>query len=268
MRQDDSFETSSKSTTTTLLEKDVETEQEQTHENAFKELNLFSSTVLAQAEKEAQEQEKPKSQTASKNEVLEALKQKIEEERIQNAMRLEEERKKLEEQQQQEEQVSQEEQTNQDVEEQVESLYNSSLSVEAQGEDEISESISSVTNDKAKGYKFRFRLLTGVFCCLVAILTGWIVSNSIQIASTSSQVATEVAKSNEYSANVLEYMRKIDSIERKTQGTPPNPEDGNLLPVEEVITITPQALDEPTEYEHESNWFDKICNWLRNLFGG
>ena len=262
MRQDDGFNSSHESMITTI-EKEQAFEQEQSHESNFKELNLFSSSVLAQAEKEAKEQEKPKAQTTSKNEVLEALKQKIEEERIQNALRLEEERKKLEEKAQQEEQLENEEQNNQDIEEQVESLYNSSLS-----EEEIKDSISSATNEKTKSYKFRFRLLTGVFCCLIAILTGWVIGNSIEIANTSSQIASQVAQGKEYEANVVKYMYKISNIENKTQGTPPNPEDGNLLPIEEVITITPQALEEPTEYEHESNWFDKICNWLRNLFGG
>ena len=267
MRQDDGFNSSRESMIATI-EKEPELEQEQSHENNFKELNLFSSSVLAQAEKEAKEQEKPKLSTASKNEVLEALKQKIEEERIQNAQRLEEERKKQEEQALQEVEQKQEEQNSQEIEEQVESLYNSSLSVESQGEEEIKNSISSATNEKTKSYKFRFRLLTGVFCCLIAILTGWIIGNSIEIANTSSQITTQIAQGKEYEANVAKYMYKIDQIDRKTQNTPPNPEDGNLLPIEEVITITPQALEEPTEYEQESNWFDKICNWLRNLFGG
>ena len=266
MRQDDDFQSSSGTTTATLVEDKVESKQHQSRESVFKELNLFSSTVLAQAEKEVQEQEKPKSSLASGNEALEALKQKIEQERIQNALKLEEERKKLEEKEQ--EQANETEQSEQQVDEQVESLYNSSLSLESQGEEEIKNSISSVTNEKSKGYKFRFRLLTGVFCCLIAILSGWIIGNAIEISSTSSQIATQVTQGEEYNVNIAKYLQKIASLDSKTKDTPPNPEDGNLLPLEEVITITPQPLDEPTEYEKESNWFDKICNWLRNLFGG
>ena len=83
--------------------------------------------------------------------------------------------------------------------------------------------------------------------------------------STSNQIATETANQQEYNVNIAEYLSKISRLDNDTSQTP---DDDSLLPIDEIITITPQPLENPTEYEEESNWFDSICNWLRNLFGG
>ena len=38
---------------------------------------------------------------------------------------------------------------------------------------------------------------------------------------------------------------------------------------DDSIEITDiKFVEDTTGYESESNWFDKICNWLSNFFGG
>ena len=64
-----------------------------------------------------------------------------------------------------------------------------------------------------------------------------------------------------------EYLSKISRLDSDVSQSD-GPQDDSLFPIDEIITITPQPLEDPTAYEEESNWFDSICNWLRNLFGG
>ncbi|MBO5884214.1 MAG: hypothetical protein J6Q51_00285, partial [Clostridia bacterium] len=146
--------------------------------------------------------------------------------------------------------------------EQIESLYSTSLSIESTSDEQLQEELGSYSKKDSKSYKFRFRLATGVFCCLLALLGGWIIGNVIQIASTN----TEISKATEYSMDLKDLIKNISRTDQEQ--TPAKPSDGTLLPIEEVIPITPLPVEEPTEYEEESNWFDKICNWLNNIFGG
>ena len=155
-----------------------------------------------------------------------------------------------------------------DIESKVESLYNSSLSINSSQDENIAKEIDTYTNSKTKNYQFRIRLLTGVFCCICAILGGWIIGNAIDIASTSSQISSEVAKGEEYKVNIVEYLAKISKLDSANETSPPPSGEGALIPIDEIIPITPQPLEDTTAYTEESNWFDKICNWFKNLFGG
>ena len=146
------------------------------------------------------------------------------------------------------------------------SIYDASLLETDTKEQIMEEELDTYSNSNTKSYKFKFRLLTGVFCCIMAILTGWIIGNAIEISTTTSQIGQEVTKQGDYNVNIADYMNKI----RKLDDNMKNSENGNeaLSPIEDIIPITPEPLDNPTEYEEESNWFDKLCNWFRNLFGG
>ncbi len=275
MNEDDRLQSIRGYSTTTVLEREEQVQQPT--KDTLPELNLFSSsalnqTIVSQPETKLVQQTTPAidTETSDKvkrdNEKLEKLKQKIEQERQENAQKLELERQRMEQEQQQQAEEQQVQMDEEEIEEQVESLYNSSLSIEASGEE--NEELSAMAKDKSKSYKFRFRLMTGVFVSIVAILSGWLIGNAVQISETTSQIATEVAQGEEYNVNIAKYLQKIASLDGKAKDTPPDAESGSLLPIEEVIPLTPQPLEEPTEYEQQSNWFDKICNWFKNLFGG
>ena len=149
---------------------------------------------------------------------------------------------------------------------QAESLFGEIDKIEGSNEEEIEEEIQTYTKPNPKGYSFRLRLCTGVMCLLIALFGGWIIGNAIEIASTSAQIAeTEIAK-EAYEANLVSYLQKISQLDNWNDNNVNS--DSSLLPIEEIIPITPTPLEDPTAYERESNWFDKICNWLSNLFGG
>lgn len=167
------------------------------------------------------------------------------------------------------ENVEQKQSLEQQVEEQqiqTESLFGEIDKIEDSNQEEIEEEIQAYTKSNNKGYSFRMRLCTGVMCLLIALFGGWIIGNAIEIASTSAQIAeTEIAK-DAYEANLISYLQKISQLDNWNDNNVNS--DSTLIPIEEIIPITPTPLEDPTSYERESNWFDKICNWLSNLFGG
>ena len=226
-------------------------------------LNLFSKNVLQNTEIESKKQEPPIIQQKVEKPVVQKNTETIiQKPTIKN---VEVEDKKEQEISMDKEKVDK---NDENIENQVESLYNSSLSIQSTTDENIKKELNTYDNSKPKGYQFRIRLLTGVFCCIFAILGGWIIGNAVDIASTSSQISSEIAKGEEYKVNIVEYLAKISKLDSANESSPPPSGEGALIPIDEIIPITPQPLEDTTAYTEESNWFDKICNWFKNLFGG
>lgn len=119
-------------------------------------------------------------------------------------------------------------------------------------------------NAAPKNSGFRTKVFAGAFACLIALFGGWVISNTVNIANTYNSIGIENATSE---ANQLKIGKLIKEINALDNDREPNP-DSTLVPIEDIIPITPLPLENPTSYERESNWFDKICNWLSNIFGG
>lgn len=251
-----------KSTQTIVLDKptkSAESTQPQPSVHTALNINLFSSDSLTKKQPETT----AVTESQDKDEKLEKLKQQI------MQTQREKQQKELEikkaEKEQQKAEAKKEEQKEEEQEKVVESLYDASLLIKPSENEDVEKELQNLTNEGQKSYKFRFRLLTGVFCCIMAILVGWIIGNSIELATTSEQIASSTATQEEYNVNIAEYLSKISRLDKQK---PDGPSDDSLLPIDEIITITPQPLEDPTAYEEESNWFDSICNWLIHLFGG
>ena len=185
--------------------------------------------------------------TPTKQDVVEETPAKIEEETVETI-----------------EQTLEEQVENQKIE--SESLFGEIDKIETSNEEEIQEEIQAYTKPNPKGYSFRMRLCTGVMCLLIALFGGWIIGNAIEIASTSAQIAETEMTKDLYEANLVSYLQKISQLDNWNDNNINS--DSTLIPIEEIIPIIPTPLEDPTAYERESNWFDKICNWLSNLFGG
>lgn len=258
MEQDKNLE--SRTSTTVLVEPETSVQKD----DSYKKLNLFSRDVLENAkisqpsQLNVQQNQTDQSQTIAPS-GLEKIKEHI---KISHYGTYIPEVEETVEPEIENEIV---EETNIDEEyetEQIDSLYSTSLSIESTSDEQLQEELNSYSKKDSKSYKFRFRLATGVFCCLLALLGGWIIGNVVQIASTS----TQITSATEYSVNLKDLISNISRTDQEQ--TPAKPSDGTLLPIEEIIPITPLPVEEPTNYEEESNWFDKICNWLNNVFGG
>ncbi len=195
---------------------------------------------------------------------LNEIKEKIAKEQLRKQQE-EQEKLKQEKTQEQEQEIEKDDQKTE--EQKLDDLFADSLEIKETQDKQLEKQINENSSSKPKSYKFRFRLLGCVFACLVALSGGWIIGNVVDIVKTNAEIA-EVAQSNsEYSANLAKLINKISKIKTGEQH-PDDADKGSLLPIEEIIPITPEPLEDVTAYEQHSNWFDKICNWLKNLFGG
>lgn len=115
---------------------------------------------------------------------------------------------------------------------------------------------------KTKLGQFRLKLFTFVFCAIMAVTTGWVITNAVRISNVNKAIETV---QTEHSANVIKLknnIEKLDDLDDNPQ------ESSDLQKVETIITVQPLPLENPTDYQETTNWFDSLCNWISGLFGG
>ena len=101
-------------------------------------------------------------------------------------------------------------------------------------------------------------------CAVVCILTclgGWAIYNATQIKTLTAEAE---AKSYQYQINVITVASNISKLDDLT-----NPNSiTNLEELEKanIVEIIPRETVAPQVIEKQSNWFDRVCNWLSNLF--
>lgn len=126
--------------------------------------------------------------------------------------------------------------------------------------------INNVIPKPKKNFSFRIKLVTGVYCILVALFGGWVISNTINISNTNASLYETTTKTKEINNNILEIVSDIKQLDNASS----NPEDETIVVkiITEEIDITPEAITEPNQYEAQSNWFDVACDWISGIFGG
>lgn len=129
----------------------------------------------------------------------------------------------------------------------------------------IKSELANANSAPKKSYSFRIKLVTGVYCILVALFGGWVIGNAVDIAQTNSSLYETVSSNQELNAEIGKIVLKIKNFDSASK----NPEDGGILTemATEVIDVIPEEIIQPNEYVVESNWFDVLCNWLAKLFG-
>lgn len=117
-----------------------------------------------------------------------------------------------------------------------------------------------------KNYSFRIKLVTGVYCIIVALFGGWVISNIVNINQTNSAINSIAVETEQVNSNILEIISKIKELDTASG----NPDNENVVVqiITEEMNITPEAIIQPNTYEKSSNWFDVFCNWISGLFGG
>lgn len=130
----------------------------------------------------------------------------------------------------------------------------------------INKELKDIAPTPKKSYSFRIKLVTGVYCILVALFGGWVIGNAVDIARTNANIYETALEQERVSADIEKIVLKIKNFDDASQ----NPEDDSTVKkmITETIETTPEAPVEPNEYVVESNWFDVFCNWLSKLFGG
>lgn len=139
------------------------------------------------------------------------------------------------------------EENSEEIEENVENLNN------------FEEKVDNKQKKSAKS-KTRFKIfifgLVGVLACMI----GWAIYNAVEIKT----LTAEMEQANKiYSVNVYSHISNIAKADDLTN------EDSifNLekLSTAKIIPVQPTP-QEKVEYSIKSNWFDRLCNWVSNLF--
>ena len=147
-----------------------------------------------------------------------------------------------------------------EVQEEVQTNESSQFSIEnvnAQVSPNASHSINKEVKPK-RNKKFRVKLLAVTYALVIGICAGWTIGNAIAINNQASIL--ELTKTD-YELN-LKYIQKLGQLD--TEITDDNDE---FSPISSAVELQPLPLTSPTDYEKTSNWFDKLCNWLSNMFG-
>lgn len=124
------------------------------------------------------------------------------------------------------------------------------------------ENISEDENKPVKRAKpkTRFRIFIFGLISVLACMCGWSIYNAVEIKT----LTAEIEQANKiYSVNVYNYIKtisKADDLTNKDSIT-------NLDSLSEagIVPLQPTKEDK-SEYSVKSNWFDRLCNWLSNLF--
>lgn len=136
------------------------------------------------------------------------------------------------------------------------------LSEEENVNDVIEENVSEDENKPVKRAKpkTRFRIFIFGLISVLACMCGWSIYNAVEIKT----LTAEIEQANKiYSVNVYNYVKtisKADDLTNKDSIT-------NLDSLSDagIVPLQP-TKEQPSEYSVKSNWFDRLCNWLSNLF--
>ena len=121
-------------------------------------------------------------------------------------------------------------------------------------------------------YKLSQKAKTWLFAtvAIFVMLGGLAIYNAIHISTLDRQIAqtqydiTEVNKSLEKTAKTLGKLTDEDAV----LDTAENQYDMHLATNENTTTIELNQKNQIEDYQGESNFFDKICEFIRHLFGG
>ncbi|MBO4412505.1 MAG: hypothetical protein J5779_00615, partial [Clostridia bacterium] len=105
--------------------------------------------------------------------------------------------------------------------------------------------------------KMAFAAMAMVLVCF----GGWAIYNAIKIETLNAEAQAESAQ---YSVNVAKVITNISKLDDLTN--PNSITNLDELSSAQIIEVAPKAETLPKTLEKQSNWFDRLCNWLSNLF--
>ena len=100
-----------------------------------------------------------------------------------------------------------------------------------------------------KQKKFRLKLVAIVYAVVLVMCSGWITYSAVEISKANYKVG--------------QYIAHIEQLDNASEV-----ESGESTIITTIIPIEQNQLSEPTKTQPQTNWFDKICNFLSSIFGG
>lgn len=116
-------------------------------------------------------------------------------------------------------------------------------------------------NQKKPSLKLRLKLAICAIALVLTCLGGWAIYNAVEIKTLTGEAQ---AKNAEYNINVMKVIRTTSKLDDLTN--PNSITNLDELESANVVQIIPKEKAYPKTIEKQSNWFDRLCNWLSNLF--
>lgn len=113
--------------------------------------------------------------------------------------------------------------------------------------------VAEMQTKKKNKKRFRAKLSVMLYLIVLIVCSGWTIFNAFNISS----ITNDISKIN-YSINEFNYIIKIEQLDII------NNHENSIIT--NIIEVTSPALIEPTTIQPQTNWFDRLCSWLANLF--
>ncbi len=116
-------------------------------------------------------------------------------------------------------------------------------------------------NQKKPSLKLRLKLAICAIALVLTCLGGWAIYNAVEIKTLTGEAQ---AKNAEYNISVMKVIKTTSKLDDLTN--PNSITNLDELESANVVQIIPKEKVSPKTIEKQSNWFDRLCNWLSNLF--
>lgn len=165
-------------------------------------------------------------------------------------------------------------------EKQTEAAFEPELQTEQEVTEDIQQSIKNDTEEevdessvkenrkrivyaerKKTNLKLRLKLAACAIACVLTCLGGWAIYNAVEIKTLTGEAQ---AKNAQYSINVVKVISNTSKLDDLTN--PNSITNLDELESANIVQIIPKEKSAPQTIEKKSNWFDRVCNWLSNLF--
>ena len=130
-----------------------------------------------------------------------------------------------------------------------------------------------VVERKAEKPKFQLKRKAKVWLVSIAIifamLGGLSIYNAVHISNLNRQIEQTTTSINNINNDIKQVVKNIDVLTDEDNVLDKADEIGlKEVPEEDRVTIQLNPKNEVKQYESQTNFFDKICNFFRRLFGG
>ena len=116
-------------------------------------------------------------------------------------------------------------------------------------------------NQKKPSLKLRLKLAICAIALVLTCLGGWAIYNAVEIKTLTGEAQ---AKNAEYNISVMKVIKTTSKLDDLTN--PNSITNLDELESANIVQIIPKEKVSPKTIEKQSNWFDRLCNWLSNLF--
>lgn len=113
----------------------------------------------------------------------------------------------------------------------------------------------------SKRFKYKLKMAFAAMAMVLVCFGGWAIYNAVKIETLNAQMQAESAQ---YSVNVAKVITNVSKLDDLTN--PNSITNLDELSSAQIIEVAPKAETFPKTLEKQSNWFDRVCNWISNLF--